>query len=1668
MSVDITPPQVSVDANPSIVDVGHPVVLTAHASDNVGVNAITLTVNGIAVPLDGSRQAMFTPQASGFYTATVEASDAAGNTSHAKTLFRARSAIDNGPPTVALTGPVGDSIITVPVTLTGTATEADSIIYDLQAAPSGTTTFTTFFEGYSAVSAGALGTLNPGAFMPSSYDVRVCGEDTRGARTCTTPLRYDLNPGVPRPGVTHLQFHDGQVNVTGLPIVVNRVYDSRDKTSGDFGIGWQLDASALALRESHVIGDGWEVQTVQGFFTTYELLPTKDHRVSITLPDGTTEYFRMRPDPQTQQLEPITFLRGAIYDPLPGTQGTLTPGNQPSFINPSDAGPTQIFDDNSNLYNPLSYVLTLPDGRQFTFTRTGSPSALDYALTGLKDGSGNTLTFGPTGIVASSGPRVGFARDSQGRITAITNADGATRTYSYNAAGDLVSATDYAGYTTQYRYDGAHNLMQIVDPRGNVPGTLIYDDQGRVSTVIDAQGRRVTVTHDDANRQDVVTDRLGHTTVTTYDERGNVASLIDALGNRTSYTYDAHSHMTSVTDPLSNTVHMAYDDAGNLLSYTDALGNTSTYAYDTNRHLTSEADPLGRATTYEYDVAGHRTAIVSPRGGYVRLRYDAGGNLTTSTDPTGDTAAFTTTTTASGQQFNYADPLGRSGSVAMRSDGQVTGEQFQANGQTVRYQYQYDANGILTGQTLPNGASSSLGLDAAGLPISTTDNLGDAQHLGYDNSGGVISFTDYNGKTAHIQRDAENQITSIVQADGAIITRTLDSLGRPTTVRLPDGSQLHSSFDAAGRVSSDGTGSAGTTTYTYDANGRATQKIASDGGQTGYAYDAAGQLISTTDPLSATTAMTYDTDGNLSGMTLPNGGTTAMQYDLSDRLTRTQDERGATMGYGYDAASQLTAITDTAGGVTSYQHDDLGDLSSATTPGGNTWGFTYDTLGQQASRTTPWGTTESYARDNAGRMTAFTNGAGATTSFGFDPMGHQTARTHDGATEVYTYTAGGRLSTASDSSGATHYTYDAGGRVARVDNPDGTFIAYTYDVAGRLASIQTEGGTTSYTYDGEGRMTGVSDSQVGTTSYTYDLAGRVIRAMLPDGSTTTYARSVRGWITHLHTVAANGTTVLRDEIMSYDVAGNLVQDTEPGRTQGYSYDAAGRVSSEARTGADAGNLGYGYDADWNLTTIGSRTLSYDRMRLTGDNIWSNYTYDGAGRPLTRSQGSLTEHFSYDALGRLVRLQRTGAGSGGAPQTVDLQYNYVGLVRRIVADGRARNLVWSTDQPVPQVLEERADDGTLLRRYVRGLGPVGIVDAHGVRVLHQDMSGSIRLVTSASGAVVSNYAYSAYGDATLGGSDTTSALRYDGEYFVPELGLYFLRARFYDPQDGRFLTPDLLPANDRLPQSFNPYLYASDNPVRFDDPLGAFSVAEIGIGLSIISVLASIAVTIFPRPLVYVAKALGFRTTTPTGVQYQPVGLSLDLTLSKGLGTGGLQFDYVHGKTKELGIAWFFLGVQASTSSAELLGTPQFTVWGGVTLGDNINSDVSDPGAGVYLAVSGTVARALLDFSKAPSFEVRQQEYERGSFSIQWELIGTDKNAVDQGTVQGYTIYGSLFGKGFGAFEYAGNIQRRNQWSAGISLTLYIPIFFVYYDHSPANSGSFSFGGPINSLLSNTL
>ena len=96
-------------------------------------------------------------------------------------------------------------------------------------------------------------------------------------------------------------------------------------------------------------------------------------------------------------------------------------------------------------------------------------------------------------------------------------------------------------------------------------------------------------------------------------------------------------------------------------------------------------------------------------------------------------------------------------------------------------------------------------------------------------------------------------------------------------------------------------------------------------------------------------------------------------------------------------------------------------------------------------------------------------------------------------------------------------------------------------------------------------------------------------------------------------------------------------------------------------------------------------------------------------------------------------------------------------------------------------------------------------------------GNVRNLTSSAdnGAVTDTYDYDAFGNKINSTGTTPNNYLYRGEQFDPDLGLYYLRARYYNPQIGRFLSEDPI----GFAGGINKYVYVSDAPMDFDDPFG---------------------------------------------------------------------------------------------------------------------------------------------------------------------------------------------------------------------------------------------------------
>ncbi len=1349
---------------------------------------------------------------------------------------------DTTSPAVSIAIPADDAIITLPTDIVGTVTDANLLRYAIDLAPVGRGTFVRIASGTAPATGGVLGRLDPTLLENGLYRLRLTAEDVNGQLTVLD--RVVRVQGLAKVGHVRLSFIDLSVPVAGIPVTVVRTYDSRVKTAEDFGVGWTLDVKRGFYQHNRTPGEAWQILP-SGFpaLPCRTISETAAHLTEVRLSDDEAYTFALTLS------NPFALAGGCqanagfrfIDGPRGGATLEILDGTDVFYLN----GDSQIVDQNTFLvYNPSKVRLTTADGRVFDLDR-------NTGITRIQDTNGNALTITDAGIVHSSGPSVAFVRDPLGRITRMTDPAGHTLTYAYDPdTGDLVAVTDPLANRTTFTYDTRHNLREIHDPLGRRPLRAEYDDDGRLVAVTDAAGQRTTFGHDLASRQEVVTDRLGHSSGVEYDARGNVVRRTDPLGNVTTATYDPRDNPLSITDPLGHTQRFTYDAADNVLTETDPLAHPVTYTYNSRNQELTRTDPLGGTIRRAYDAKGNVVTLTDVLGHATGYTYDDRGNLLTTVDPLGTTSTFEYD--ASGRQLGAIDPLGHVTTYGYDASGNRASEtrtRTTAGGaiEVVRTTYVYDALNRLVQTVQPDGSTRTT-YDGVGQIVAVERPAGRTTYA-YDEQGRLISTGLADGTSRGSAYDAEGRKVATTDQAGLTTRYQLDALGRVTQITYPDGATSGTAYDGAGHVLSTTDTRGHTTSSEYDAAGRRTRTVDALGNATTLAYDAAGRVVSLTSSRGNVTRYEHDDAGRGTRVIHPDGSDERVAYDDAGRVSTRIDPLGRATRYQYDALGRLTAVTDALDQVTSYAYDELGNRRTQTDAAGSTTRFEYDALGRRTKRILPLGQTDSVAYDVTGVLSSRTDFEGRTTTYGYDALRRVVRRTPDPRLDeppvTFTYTATGRRASMTDASGTTVYTYDARDRLIHKATPRGT-LSYAYDTEGNVLSIRSSnpnGAAADYTYDELNRLSSVADGRLPAgqtmTLYAYDAEGNLLSRTDSNGvvSTGTYdalnravrlsiASPARPLAEYTHALDGSGSRVSVGELngrtvrYTYDPLYRLTGETIAGDPAGnngaltYTYDAAGNRLARTSTVPAVSPASYGYDADNRLTRDG-----YDRNGNTIATSGATYAYDSENRLTSAGGGAVT--FVYDGDGHRVSKSVNGTiteflvddqNPTGHAQV--LEEIVGGAVERVATYGRG-------------LISQRSADGT-------------------VRFHHHDGQGSVRLLTDTAAAPTDTYDYEAFGSLLRAGGDTPTSYRFRGEEFDATLGAYYLRSRYYQPDTGRFLTADTWEGDTTRPLTLHAYAYPSSNPVMLADPTGHIGLAEVGASLAISGTLSQLSI-VTPAP-----------------------------------------------------------------------------------------------------------------------------------------------------------------------------------------------------------------------------
>jgi len=877
----------------------------------------------------------------------------------------------------------------------------------------------------------------------------------------------------------------------------------------------------------------------------------------------------------------------------------------------------------------------------------------------------------------------------------------------------------------------------------------------------------------------------------TFTSTGQMSQLADLNGNTTSLTRNGSGQLTTATDGAGRTLTFTYNTGGRIATATDPAGRVFSYQYDGNGQLISVTVPGGAATGYAYDASNLLTTMTDPRGNTTTNVYDAAKRVTKQTDRAG---GITT--------FSYASD----GTTTTVSPGGRTTAETYTNGQLVKA-----VNGAGTAQ--PATWLYAYDQNTFGI-TSVTDPLGHVSTATYDGAGNRLTATDPANHQQSWTYNTLNQATTATNAAGTVTTYSYDTAGNPLSVEVPlvgtsqtaYTSYAHTDADHPGDVTAITGPDGHTSTLTHTKTGALASSTDPLGNTTSFTYDALGRRLTTISPRGNTTTNAYDAAGHLSTVTDPLNHTTTYNYDANANRTAVTDANGHTTTTAYDNLNRPTTVTNPDNTVTTTAYDADGNRTGTTDPSGQATTYVYDALNRLTSSTDPLNRTTSYAYDTAGHATTVTDPSGRTTTHTYDIAGNRTGTSYSGGatpSATFTYIATGHRATTTDGTGITTNTYDSLGRLTGSTNGAGQATGYTYDLAGHLTSLAYPNGqTVTRTYDAAGHLTGITDWAGHTTTFTPDADGNTVTTAYGNGVTAAAAFDRVGQLSAI-TDAGPGSTALASFTYTRNPVGAAASATITGINQPaetYSYTSRDQLSV-VNTGT------YTYDAAGNTTALASgATLSYDAAsQATGYTVSGTttaITYDTRGNRLTGpAPGGTTATYTWDQANRLTAANGT-----------TYSYNADGIrTTRTPATGPAQHYAWDTRAEVPVMLT----DGTTNYLYDDAGNPIEQIDSTGAALYYQhDQYGSTRLLTDQTGAAAASYTYDANGNLTTKTGTADTPLRWNGQTQDTDTGLYYLRARYYDPATAQFLSVDPLAA---ITQAV--YTYASNNPLNRVDPTG---------------------------------------------------------------------------------------------------------------------------------------------------------------------------------------------------------------------------------------------------------
>jgi RHS repeat-associated protein len=911
----------------------------------------------------------------------------------------------------------------------------------------------------------------------------------------------------------------------------------------------------------------------------------------------------------------------------------------------------------------------------------------------------------------------------------------------------------------------------------------------------------------------------------TFSSAGLMTAASDRFGNTTTYEWQNTQYeprvpvIVRITDPIGYATTFVWGSDGYLYKMTHG-GRTVSFLYTADRDISEIVGPPSLRLTYDKRMpltmtSHYSTASVVDPGAAWKMAFDRHRRVSTIVSPTVTANGYSSrpqrnyrslelativATTAGTGLDNLATPIASDAAIATVTDAE--------------------------------GHKTEMTVDRYGNPTRVVDALGNVTTITWNPDGLPERVSNPTTFTVNVW-DEGNLLLSTVNGT-PVYEASYNSQGFPEFVM---NGRDASWYEYGGRnqvvrtwygkrQDFNRTG----TTYEYNARYQLTAVVDPKGARAEWSYEnnpwknADTVRIFNSDGSITTTTYTFDERSRVRTVTNALSETTTTEYDDLNRPLRVLDAAGRSTWYQYTGPF-LTKVTDAAGKSYEYAYNALGWLDVERFPDGGSRTYRYNRDGLRVSSTDRRGMVVSHSFDAlhrpAGRVAD-----GLTTTFQYPDVFTQVITNPESTVTIKTVPDVGSLESISSTLAGKRF------EIKRVFEYEDARRDIGFDLNTWVDGEEKPRRTDKMRFKTEFRPADVTlgvtysltDFSNRVSTIHVDTAGRPVRVTLPNGTTTTNSFAPDGRLnaTTFNVPTVNerlGATYAWDFLNRLNTRTTMAED----RYWAYAYDSVGQVTTYGlyrdydenctRNCLPPGAIrqeAYSYDLAGNRTDRGGTVIP-------GTNRYSHFNgfnleYDAEGNLTRKYKAGFEQHFTWNALGQL-----TGVTTNG----VLLNYGYDGLGRRVRRQSLGappRYFLYNGDD----LLMEADANGEPLRTYTHW---PGVDNPHSVRVTSNGQQATYFYVTehpghvtglvNEAGFLAAEYRYTPWGEVESASDPTEQPLRFMAREHDPANGLYYVRARWYDPDMARFISQDPI----GLAGGMNTYAYAGNDPVNDRDPSG---------------------------------------------------------------------------------------------------------------------------------------------------------------------------------------------------------------------------------------------------------